>query len=190
MLDLYFSGTPPDRIAIELKRNPKAIKRRIEQFVSNERDRAVLYVPFKRMVRTSLRLTQNETLLIAAHVRNGVPSKATAHVLQRVVSEVNPDWKRKAEVKTAKTFASSLDLFLACRYAKLKWQEDLVNPDTYAAMEHEEREYGGGGPVLDYKQKVNDMPERIVYLALYLRARLKSLEQDDRLRSLFPKGKQ
>ena len=187
MLDLYFSGTPPDRIAIELKRNPKAIKRRIEQFVSNERGRAVLYVPFKRMVRTSLRLTQNETLLIAAHVRNGVPSKATAHVLQRVVSEVNPDWKRKAEVKTAKTFASSLDLFLACRYAKLKWQEDLVNPDTYAAMEEEEVEYGGAKSTLAHHQKPETMPERIQYLALYLSRRIRDQARDDRLRQLFPK---
>lgn len=177
-LDLHLAGTHPREIAYKLQRNTKAIKRRIEMFTNNERDRAIRYEPRQRVSRQGQRMTENEKLIIKAHKERGVPIEATARLVQRKEDEINPDWKRQVQVKESAVFAPTLDLLLACRYAKLKWQKRLLNDDTIARLAHEEREYGGNAKLLDMMPE--SMPERISFLAVYLKAKIEDDEQLER----------
>lgn len=172
MVDEYLTGAHPRRIAEMLGRNPKAVKRRIEQFTYNERDRAVLYEPRQRISRRGKRFTENEKIIIAEHKARGVAIEHTAKILARDPSEFG-------EVTEAKKQKSSLaivvpnigvDVVLAhqCLY---HFNKQPVIPDhEYDAMKEEELEFGQADcPLLQKAGKtVYDYPERIRHFALYL----------------------
>jgi len=170
MLDLYLSGSHPKEIAYKLSRNPKAVKRRIEQFTYNERERADRYEPFRRVGRKGKRLTQNEMVIIAAHKERGVAASVTAKVLMREVDEIKPDIKGKASVKEGRVVASSLDLVLAHQYIReaYKTEAPIISDKTYEDMVAEEIEFGGGAGVLTRAFNQSLTPHHIKSLALYL----------------------
>ena len=185
MLDLYFGGTPPDRIAIKLNRNPKAVQRRLEQFTYNEEGRAERYQPYaERISRVKQRLTQNETLLIEAHAKRGVPKKATATVLQRSVAELGGPDKAAQEVLVLRKFFPVLDVIMALRYFYFKLgckgQLKIVSDKEYDSLIHTECEFGGhGDDFLKIKSMgVNEYPFRIRGLANYLFEIRKEINSD------------
>src|SRR6266508_3281885 len=114
LLDLYFAGASPDRLAQILKRNPKAIRRMLEQFTYNERDRAVLYQPYRpRVSRKGKRWTENERLLVVAHHERKIPFGATVKVLARTVGEFKSVKGEVGKIKEKNVFAPTLDLIMA-----------------------------------------------------------------------------
>src|SRR5947207_9256974 len=112
MLDDYLGGADITRIAHDLERTPKSVKRRLEQFTYNEFDRAVRYEPFRRLSRKGKRITENERLIIQAHKDRNVSVEATAKLLMRDVHEIKPDEKGSGQVVDAKQVAPSLDLVM------------------------------------------------------------------------------
>lgn len=183
MLDLYLAGGHPKEIAYTLQRNPKAVKRRLEQFTYNERDRAVLYEPFKRVSRRGQRFTENEKLMIQEHNERKVAPEHTAKVLQRKVDEINPDGTRKAIIKAGTTFAPTMDIVLALRYIYYIYDEmpSPVSDETYDRMVVEEIEFGGGEKILLQYAKggIRSVPSRIKTLALYLCELLKDSKKTE-----------
>lgn len=177
MLDLYFAGSHPDNIAVELKRNPKSIKRRLEQLTYNERDKAVNYDPFHRLSRTGKKLTQNELLIIQAHRERNVPPEATAKILQRKVYEFvrdNEVHTLKSDLSLCVPFAGvGVDVCLAYRcLIDFFKKKDVITEAALARLEEEEREFGKLGHLLDQPRWQNGdphpKPQRICELALYL----------------------
>lgn len=169
MLDLYFAGTPPNRIAQQLDRNPKAIKRFLEQFTYNERDRAKLYEPYRRATRKGRKLTQNELLMIRAHKERNIPLKYLARVLMRDVDEI--DGSRTAgTIKTniQKETAPTLDLIWAHRYMHVVWKDPIISDKAYDDLVKEEIEYGGGEKAFAKIKNHDGWPEHIRSLAMYL----------------------
>lgn len=172
MLDLYLDGAHPKNIAVQLRRNPKAVERRLEMLIGNERDKAATYEPRRRVSRAGKRFTENETLLIAAHKRKGVAVQATAKVLGRPVSDLAGEDKGKALVKQTRVFVPSLDLIMALRYAFHVYPEKprLVTDKGYDDLVAEEVEFGGGAAAIERMraEDVKRSPRRIKTLAVYL----------------------
>jgi len=166
MLDQYLAGAQPNRIAQMLGRNPKAIKRRLEQFAYNERDRAVKYKPFRRVSRKGQRLTENEKEWIRTFKERGISPKVLAKVLARDVSEINPDTKSPARINDGKQVAPTLDLVLAYRYAYHIYKIRIISDKEYDTLKEEEIEYGAGLKALGTSR--GDIPQYIKSLALYL----------------------
>ena len=171
MLNLYFDGATPDRIAVELRRNPKAVNRRIEDFRDNTRGRADCYEPVRRFSRIGARITENEKIFIKAHKRVGVALEITAKVLQRKPEELG----QEPAGKRINTILPAIDVIAALRYAYAKFRNrrdvTLLPPDTdYDALVQEECEFGGNGPNFLKLKKMNveDYPFRIRGLACYL----------------------
>lgn len=173
MLNLYFSGAHPNRIAQELNRNPKAVKRALEQFTYNERDRAVRYEPVQRYSRKGKRLTENENLMIASFLERKQPMEALAKVLQRDLSEIYKDPKAHVERSKDLVIASGVDLCLAYRCLRDFFLYPIISPQTLKDMEQEEMEFGAGSVILAKKsgKTVDDIPLRVRTLAFYLRQR-------------------
>lgn len=166
MLDSYLAGARPERIAQELGRNPKAVKRRLEQFTYNEFDRAVRYEPFRRASRSRMRLTENERLIIKAHRERNVPIEATAKVLARDANEIDPNREKDAaQVTQRKEVAASLDLVLAYRYIYFTYKKKIISNKTYDDLKAEEIEFGNGSYILGDPKRA---PGYIKSLALYL----------------------
>jgi len=178
MLDLYFVGSHPKEIAYKLQRNPKAVKRRVEQFVANERDRAVLYTPVARVSRKGHRWTENERLLLRSHVERKIPADVTARVLQRDIQEIAPKMPEdKIAVKECKILAPSMDLLLAARYSYLVYKKPVMADEEYDDLKAEEIEYGGAKHLVRHLVDPKDSPRRIKTLALYLVERKEDREK-------------
>ncbi len=166
MLDLYLAGAHPIRIAQELGRNPKAVKRRLEQFTYNEKDRAVRYEPFRRVSRKGKKLTQNERVMIQSFQERKLPMAALARVLMRDLHEIDPDTKGQRKVANDRQIAPTLDLVLAHRYIYHIWKTPIISDKTYDDLKAEEIEYGTGAKALAGSPR--DCPRHIKSLALYL----------------------
>lgn len=170
MLDLYFGATPPPRIARLLGRTPKSVERRLQQYTYNENGWAVKYLPRRRASRMGKKLTQNETVLIKAHLDRKVPPDATARLLQRAISE----FFREESILTrqeARTLGVGVDLVLAYRYLHYCKGISIVSDFDYDALEKEEIEFGQNGQIL--KEKVGsdnpeDYPNHVRALGMYL----------------------
>jgi hypothetical protein len=187
MLDLYFNGSDPDRIAYLLKRNPKAVKRRLEQFTYNEDKRAERYDMFERDSRRGKRLTENEKILIKAHVERKVPMEATAALLCRKVEEIRGEsiapslnkvedskGKAKLEHNWLKTVAPSLDMLIAHHYLYWQAKQPIISNKEYDDLCEEEIEYGCGRLAVEAIRGFREVlhyPPYIRYLAFYMQFR-------------------
>lgn len=171
MLNMWLAGKHPNKVGRALDRDPKDIKRRIRHFVENTNDRAVLYVPFQRYSRREQRWTENERELIRIHTAKQVPSKATARVLQRDLSELGLTMEQGNRLLDMKRIGVGVDLVLAYRYLYYVCGISILPDVAYDALEKEEMEFGACGDLL--KQKIgSDIPEHYPHhiraLALYL----------------------
>lgn len=170
MLDLYFAGTPPDRIAIELKRDPHAVKVRLSKFIYNDRDFVERYEPRQRISRKGKRLTENENQVIAQHRKRDLPPSWTARLLARS----KEDWLGGpgAEVAEAKgrvaSIAPMLDLIWAHRYIFFVYKKRVITDEVYDALVAEEVEFGGGKKAFAKLKEHRGWPNHIKSLALYL----------------------
>lgn len=169
MLDSYFGGAHPNRIAQELGRNPKAVKRRLEQFTYNERDRAERYEPFRRLSRKGKKWTENERVMLRSYQEKKIPLEFLAKVLQRDVAEVKGT-KIGAAIETMshRTIAPTIDLLWAYRYAYFGWKEPLISDEAYDVLVKEEIEFGGGEKAFAYIKSYQGWPNYVKTLALYL----------------------
>lgn len=177
MLDLYFGGAHPARIAVLLKRNAKAVTRRIEEFTYNERDRVLRYEPRQRISRKGKRITENEQLIVKAHSERNIAPKETAKVLQRDVSEITDNTKEKADaiqIRQRICQGIGVDLLLAYRYQYYVAKNPIVSDKTYDDLKAEEMEFGTGAQILSQpaSDRVIDYAPEIRSLAYYLWIRL------------------
>jgi len=170
MLDLYFEGAHPKRIAQILHRNPKAIERRVEQFRCNERDRAVLYEPFSRISRKGKRVAENERLFVRAFKEHGISMKVLASVLQREVRELGIDRTDLAGLGDMRKLGTGVDLVLAYRYLYYVHATSIMSDQAYDMLEKEEIEFGDGGKILETvgSDRAEDYPPHIRALGMYL----------------------
>lgn len=170
MLDLYFAGTHTVRIGATLQRNPKAIKRRIEDFTYNYRDKVTNYEPRRRVSRKGKRITENEKLIIAAHKEKRVPPPATARLLQRDVSEFFTDRVEKEQINEARRVSSDVDMVLAYRYLYYAALRSPISNATYDDLKKEALEFAVGNEAIlePASDRVVDYPEHIRMLGLYL----------------------
>ena len=170
MLDSYFHGAHPVRIAQELGRNPKAVKRRLEQFTYNERGWVERYEPIRRLSRKGKKLSENEQVLIQAHIERDVPRQDTARLLARPLEELTGAVQAETVRVKSKThsFAPTLDVIWALRYAFFAYDEAIVSDEAYDHLVHEEIEYGGGAKGFAAIKTSSHTPQRIKSLAMYL----------------------
>jgi len=180
MLNLYCAGAAsPEHIAQEMGRTPKAVKRQLETFTYNEKDRAVRYAAGYqqwqlrgRVSRKGQRFSKNEQIMWDKHRELGVPAAVTAKVFGRPTEELNGSRvERKVKVVTVKTGVPSIDLIWAYRYIYFvygKEKEGAIPDELYDDMVAEECEYGGGDLRFDDIKKHPGWPEHIRSLALYL----------------------
>lgn len=173
MLDLYFAGAHPKRIAQILGRNPKAIKRRLEQFTYNERDRAVKYEPFRRASRKGKRMTENERVMWDEHRKRHIPAEVTAKVLCRDVSELDGSKIKKKLSNNGLTKLDSMDVVWAHRYAYFGWKQPMISDQEYDDLVQEECEFGGRTLDFNAIKAHRGWPEHIRSLALYLHGKSK-----------------
>lgn len=177
MLDLYFAGAHPKRIATILQRNPKAVKRRLEQFTYNERDRANRYEPVKRMSRKGQRITENEKAMIVAYKARHLPMAMLAKVLQRAPRELGLDSTDLTRLVDFKKVGIGVDLVLAYRYLYYVKGISILSDQAYDKLEAEEIEFGSNGDILNKavgSDKEDDYPNHVRALALYLAFRYAS----------------
>jgi hypothetical protein len=170
MLDLYFQGAPPSRIAVALKRTPKSIKRRIEEFRTNERDRALKYEPRRRLCRSGSRITENELFFIQSFQKRKLPTATLAKILQRKEKEFASHKEAKKNHIEWSKVGSGVDLCLAYRYLYYVKNMPLISDKAYDDIEAEELEFGVCSDVLRVpgSDKEGDYPPHIRALALYL----------------------
>lgn len=171
LFDLYFGGTAPDRIAVKMRRNPKSIARRLEQFTYNERSMADLYRPRRRINRRGMRLTENERVMVKAHTERGVASETTARLFQRAPNEFSTDFEGVKKNNRLREVASSVDIIIAHRYLAYCAKCPIISKQAYDAMVEEEIEFGGGADILARYPKsanVTDYPPHIRSLAYYM----------------------
>jgi len=161
LLDMFFEGADIVRIAAKLGRNPYAIKKKLDEYVYNERNRIVNYQPRQRISRKGKRLTGPERKLIRSCLKQGIDLEHAARVLMRDLSEIST--KDQEQVVRNKQIAPTLDLVMAYRYIYHNYKFKLVSNKTYNDMKAEEEEYGGGSKVLSSPE-----PPYIKTLALYL----------------------
>ena len=172
MLDAYFAGgngAHPNVIARKLGRNPKAIKRRLEEYTYNEDDRVVRYEPFRRASRMGLRWTQNELALLKANTAKGVAAVHTARLLCRAVNELTLDKEvGAAKQRALNVLAPTMDLIWAYRYVHFVYRTQIITNEEYDALVQEEIEYGGGADAFEKIKGYKGWPDRIKSLAHYL----------------------
>lgn len=180
MIDLYLSGksgASPGTIAAKIGRNPKAVRRRLEKYHSNEDDCILNYEPFRRSSRRGLRFTVNELNLLEAHRKHcpEVYPKHSARFLCRDVEELTGETRMEVVKAKQVPFAPTLDLIWAYRYIYFIYNKSLISDKAYDTMVHEECEYGGGaGKFLEIKGH-QGWPSHIRSLAMYLVEREKWL---------------
>lgn len=170
MLDLYFAGTPPPRLAQMLGRNPKAVRRRLEQFTYNEREWVSRYQPRRRLSRQGKKLTENERRIIKAHAERKIAFEETAKLLQRPVSDFHKDLEGRVRFQEMKKFGPGVDLLFAYRYLYYVKGISMVSDHAYDELEKEEIEFGSQGRALKVvgSDCADDYPLHIRALALYL----------------------
>lgn len=171
MIELYLCGSPPDRIASAMERNPKAIKRRLEQFAYNERDLTERYQPVRRTPRKGKRLTETERLLIKGWKERKVTPKAQARFLQRDVRELGLDREDLTALNDMRKVGAGVDLLMAYRYLYYVKGHSIVSDQAYDELEKEEIEFGAYGYKMLKKpgsDRAEDYPPHIRSLALYL----------------------
>lgn len=162
MLNLFFGGMHPKRIAQKMERMPKAINRQLERFYDNEEDRCRKYVSQGRISRKGKRWTENDTEMVRRMRAKGVESEFIATVLSRPISELS-DPMEKAEHKEKQEIASCRDLLMAYIFCDKVHRIYIVDQATQKAMEMEEGEFAG--KIGNHKE----FPQRIRHLALYLK---------------------
>lgn len=169
LLDIYLSGADLGRIGVRLGRNRKAILRKIQEYIYNERDRAANYIPRQRLSRAGKRWTENDTQILRECHKKGVIPKQIAAVLARKQEEVEelltPN-KTKAG-QDPKSVSSIVDLIWAHRYL-YSLKSPVISDKEYDSLVEEETEYGGGGPALEAARQDLRYPHRIRCLAHYL----------------------
>lgn len=173
MLDRFCIGGSPKVIAHDLKRNPKAIRRRCEQFVYNERNRATDYQPKQRVSRAGRNLTKNEEWLIQEHRKRNIPTSVTARVLQRNANEIAPDVKGEIQLNAAKAVASTdLDVLWATSYVLHACHYPIISTQAYEAEKKDQIEFGDGVDVITDKKFESEnnqhYPPHIRSLGYYL----------------------
>jgi len=177
LLDFYLSGADLGRIAASLQRNRKAIVRKLQEYIYNERERVTNYQPRQRTSRAGKRLTQNERQIISECRKKKVPDRCIAAVLSRPESDLSIDTPmKKVEAKNAAPFAASLDLVLAYRYIYHVYKKQIISDVTYDALKAEEEEYGAQNGALANEPR--HCPTYIKTLALYLVERRKFLREN------------
>lgn len=174
LLELYLVGTEMVRIAATLQRNRKAIVRKLQEYIYNERDRVTNYQPIHRTSRTGKRITPNEQQIIKECRKKRVPWEKIALLLCRKVTDIDADNRKVIEphlIASMKQAATGVDLVLAYRYLYYVHARPIVSDYAYDQIEKEEIEYGGGKGVLDKfvgSDRAEDYPPHIRALALYL----------------------
>lgn len=170
LLSLYFAGTPPDRIAVMMKRNPKAILRRLEMFKYNERNLADNYRAYRRPSRHGHRLTALDEEFITAHKDRGVDPQVTAGILARNVWSWYKDTKSEVFNSRLKELAPTADLCLAHRYLYWCVKQPIISNEAYDTLKKEELEFGNAESVLlqPASDKNTDYPPHIRSLANYM----------------------
>lgn len=174
VLDEYCAGRAhPRELAQRLGRNPKAIKRLIEQFTNNERDRVIRYESFRRTSRKGKKFTQNELRVVKAHQAKGVPAEATARLLCRGIDELvgKKGLEGATQAKSDGPLAPTLDLIWAHRYIFFVYKSPILSDAAYNALVEEEIEYGGGEKAFQKIKVLQGWPEHIKCLAMYLTLR-------------------
>lgn len=169
-IELYLAGTPPNRIAVAMERNRKAIHRRVEAYTYNERDLVTRYEPFRRTSRKGKRKTQNEILMLKAWRERKVPAKAQARFLQREVKELGLDNDELRDLVDMKRVGVGVDLVMAYRYLYYVQGISILSDVAYDELEKEEIEFGAHGDLLRTpgSDRNEDYPEHIRALAIYL----------------------
>ena len=172
LLDLYFEGASPDTLASQLKRNRKAVTRKLQEYIYNERDRVINYKAKQRNSRRSKRLTFNEKQLIEECRKKGVDWEPIARVLCRTPEEIGmPSITKSWDFAQLKKASTGVDLIMSYRYLYYVKGKPLLTDKEYDDLEAEEVEYGAGGEVLKRlvgSDREEDYPPHIRALALYL----------------------
>lgn len=178
MLDLYFGGAHPRRIAQILGRNPKAIKRRLEQFTYNERDRAMRYEPRQRASRKGKKFTQNELIMWEEHRKRKIPPEVTAKIFARPVEELNGSKvAKRMKNNEVKTLVPAMDIVWALRYAHFGWKQPIISDEEYDALVQEECEFGGGTKAFEIIKAHQGWPIYIRALAQYIADKIQTMKE-------------
>jgi len=166
MLDLFFAGCHPKRLAVMFGRNPKAIRRQLEMFAYNTLDYATRYQPVRRISRKGKKFSPNEMRIIRCHAERGIPVEVTARLLMRDPSEIQPP-KRYKPTNPEITLVPTMDLIWALRYAFFHYNTRVISDEEYDLMVKEEIEFGG--KEVEFETLKNSVvPDRIKSLAIYL----------------------
>jgi len=181
MLDEFFAGASPSRLAAVLRRNPKAIKRQLEQFFYNEDKRCDRYEPKLRISRKGKRWTPNEVLFRKQAAKRGVSAENTAKVLARAINECGGLlFELEGQEKQApKAVAPTMDLIWAYHYLFHRCSKKVVTDQAYDDLVKEEIEYGGGTNLFKQIKEQDDYPGRIRCLAHYLLLTSLEKQRDD-----------
>lgn len=170
LLEMYLTGMDLGRIAFKLERNRKAIIRKIQEYIYNERDRVTNYTPRRRTSRAGQRMTPNELQMVEQLTKKRVPIEKIAVLLQRKVEELTGGKKLEEAPKISemKAVAPTLHLIWAHRYIYFVWKKPLLSDESYNDLVKEEIEYGGGERAFEAIKAHQGWPDYIKSLALYL----------------------
>lgn len=170
MLDLFFSGMSTVEVAERLRASVQNVRMRLKPFLFNIDDRAKNYQSNFRVSRKSKSLSFTEKKVIETYQQNNIPLKYLVKLLQRPLSEIDPDDIGKAKAKVMKDVATGTDLVLAHRYLYHCTHTSIISDQAYDDLKAEEMEYGGGHGLLSQKASdlAIDYPPHIRSLAYYL----------------------
>lgn len=182
LLDCYLTGMDLGRLAATLSRNRKAVVRKLQEYIYNERDRVLNYQPRLRASRAGKRLTYNERQIIKECRARDVPDECIARVLARTAEELGKDAEQKkvacqqqliqeasTQVQGSKNgLPATLDLIWAHRYLYFELKRPVIADSTYDDLVHTEIEFGGGRAAFERIKAEKVCPDRIRCLALYL----------------------
>lgn len=170
LLDRYFGGMSPPRIAAKHNRTPKSINRRIEQIRNNEYGLAEKYQPKKRLSRKGMRMTQSELLFLNYFKKKGLSLKLLAKILQRPVREFGVDREEREKVIDMKKVGVDVDLCMAYRCLYYCHNISIISDTAYDELEKETIEFAAHGGLLRKpgSDRLEDYPPHIRSLAMYL----------------------
>ena len=168
LLELYLAGADLGRIGASLHRNRKAIVRKLQEYIYNERDRVTNDAPRERTSRTGKRLTENERQIIKECRKKKVPDEKIAILLCRNIAdlEVEETPMAKAHAKSKTPFTNTLNLILAHRYIYHIYKTPVIKNSTYDALKAEEIEFGP--QTTEWSDDPRHVPTHIKTLAIYL----------------------
>lgn len=170
LLDMALANESPLAIARELKKSVKAVKRRLQQFLYDERKVATQYVPKRRHGRTGTKMTALEKRFVEKHAQLGVHTVDTAKILCRPPNEIRTDFQGELNVRKYAVLGPRVDMVLAYRYLYWIAKHPAISDQAYDTMKAEEIEFGGGYEELTKPpgKVVVDYPGHIRALAHYL----------------------